>query len=169
MSFASPLALIALVAVPLAAAAHAVFQRRRPRFAERFASLAMLPNVIDRDPGWRRHVPAAILLLALATMLVGAARPRAMVAAKRENATVVLVVDASRSMAATDVTPSRLAAAPRRAAPRRTRAQSTYPAPRPRGAARARAANRRCRTAWSTTPSKPRSIRSNTRSKVSRR
>lgn len=110
MSFASPLALVALVAVPLVAAAYVLFQRRRAHFAERFASAAMLPNVVDREPGWRRHVPAAVLLLALATLLVGFARPRALVPAKRENATVVLAIDSSRSMEASDITPSRLAA-----------------------------------------------------------
>lgn len=111
MSFASPLAFVALVAVPLGAAAYFLFQRRRVRFAERFASAAMLPNVIDRAPGWRRHVPIAILLLGLATLLVGVARPHAMISAKRENATVVLALDTSRSMSAVDVRPSRLAAA----------------------------------------------------------
>jgi Ca-activated chloride channel family protein len=110
MSFASPLALVALVAVPLAAVAYVLFQRRRTRFAERFAAAAMLPNVVDREPGWRRHVPVVILLLALATLLVGFARPRAMIPAKRENATVVLAIDSSRSMSAVDIRPSRLAA-----------------------------------------------------------
>lgn len=111
MTFGSPLALLGLVAVPLAAAAYVLSERRRRRLAERFATAAMLPNVIDRAPGWRRHLPVAILLLGLATLLVGAARPRAMLSAKRENATVVLAVDASRSMSAVDVRPTRLAAA----------------------------------------------------------
>jgi Ca-activated chloride channel homolog len=109
MSFESPLALVALVAVPLAAALYIAFDRTRTRFAERFASAAMLPNVVDRAPGWRRHVPIAILLLGLAAMLVGMARPRAMVSTKRENATIVLAVDTSRSMSANDVRPNRLA------------------------------------------------------------
>jgi Ca-activated chloride channel homolog len=111
MSFDSPLALVALVAVPLVAAAYVAFDRTRTRYAERFATAAMLPNVVDRAPGWRRHAPIAILLLGLATMLVGMARPRAMTSAKRENATIVLALDTSRSMSAIDVRPSRLAAA----------------------------------------------------------
>jgi Ca-activated chloride channel family protein len=110
MSFASPSVLVALVAVPLAVLAYIAGGRSRLRFAERFARRAMLPNVIDRSPGWRRHVPMAILLLGLTTMLVGAARPRALVSVKRENATVVIAIDTSLSMAATDVRPSRLAA-----------------------------------------------------------
>jgi Ca-activated chloride channel homolog len=110
VTFDSPVALVGLVLVPLAAVAYGIFQRNRPRFGERFASAAMLPNVIDRAPGWRRHLPAVILLLGLATLLVGVARPHAMVTVKRENATVVLAVDTSRSMGAVDVRPSRLAA-----------------------------------------------------------
>jgi Ca-activated chloride channel family protein len=110
MTFGSPLALVALLAVPVAAVAFLLFQRRRARFAERFAAPAMLPNVIDSEPGWRRYVPIAILLLGLSTFLVGVARPRAMVSTKRENATVVLAIDSSRSMGAVDIKPSRLAA-----------------------------------------------------------
>ena len=110
MTFASPFALVALAAVPLGALAYVVFRRGRPRFAARFATPAMLPNVIDSEPGWRRHVPVAILLVGLAALIVGVARPRAMVSAKRENATVVLAVDSSRSMAAVDSRPSRMAA-----------------------------------------------------------
>jgi Ca-activated chloride channel homolog len=111
MSFGSPMTLVALIAVPLAAAAYVAFDRKRVRFAERFAKAAMLPNVIDRAPGWRRHAPVAILLLGLATLLVGFARPQAMISVKRENATVVLTLDTSRSMAAVDIRPNRLAVA----------------------------------------------------------
>ena len=109
MSFASPFALVDLVAVPIILAAYVLLQRRRGRFAVRFATEAMLPNVIDRDPGWRRHVPIAILLLALTALLVGVARPNAMVSTRRANATVVLDIDTSRSMAASDLRPDRLA------------------------------------------------------------
>jgi Ca-activated chloride channel family protein len=110
MSFAAPYMLVALLLVPLAVLAYIVYSRARPRFAARFANPALLPNLVDRDPGWRRHVPLAILLVALTTMLVGAARPRALVSVKRENATVVVAVDTSLSMSATDVHPNRLAA-----------------------------------------------------------
>jgi Ca-activated chloride channel family protein len=109
MTFAAPLALVDLAVVPIALAAYVVFQRRRHRIARRYATAAMLPNVIDRAPGWRRHLPVAILLAALTALLVGAARPRAMITEKRENATIVLAVDSSRSMGAEDIRPSRLA------------------------------------------------------------
>jgi Ca-activated chloride channel family protein len=110
MTFAAPYALVALLVVPVAVVGYLAYNRARPRFAARFANPALLPNVVDRDPGWRRHVPLAILLVALTTMLVGAARPRALVSVKRENATVVVAVDTSLSMSATDVRPNRLAA-----------------------------------------------------------
>ncbi len=110
MSFAAPNALFGLAAVPLAVAAYLVYNRHRARYAERFADRAMLPNVVDRDPGWHRHLPAAIMALALGALIVGVARPRAMVPTKRENATIVLAIDSSRSMAATDIRPSRLGA-----------------------------------------------------------
>ena len=110
MSFGSPLALAALAVIPLVVVGYMLFERRRARFAERYAEADMLGNVVDRAPGWRRHVPVAILLLALTVLLVGVARPKAKIPRKRENATVVLAIDSSRSMGAADISPSRLAA-----------------------------------------------------------
>ncbi len=111
MSLQSPLYLLTLLAVPPVIAGYVLFQRRRARTAGRFASLDLLPNVVERSPGWRRHLPPAIFLVALAALLVGMARPQAIVSVRREEATVVLAIDTSRSMAATDVAPTRLAAA----------------------------------------------------------
>ena len=111
MSFESPLYLLALIAVPLMVAVYVVNYRRRSRVARRFASSPLLPNVIDRAPGRRRHVPPAILLVALTALLVGLARPHAQVSVPAENATIMLAVDTSRSMAADDVLPTRLDAA----------------------------------------------------------
>jgi Ca-activated chloride channel family protein len=115
VTFATPLALVGLVLVPLLVAGYVVHERRRERYAARFATPALLPNVVDRAPGWRRHLPVAILLVALAAMIVGVARPHASVTVKREEATIVLAIDTSRSMKAADVKPTRLSAA-RRAA-----------------------------------------------------
>ncbi len=70
-----------------------------------------MPNVVDRAPGRRRYVPLVILLVGLAAMIVGVARPHATVTVRREQATVMLAVDISRSMQATDVKPTRLVAA----------------------------------------------------------
>lgn len=111
MSFQSPLVLIALVAVPLLAVLYVRHERRRTLDAARFGNPALLPNLVDRSPGWRRHLPLAILLVGLTTLIVGVARPHANIRATREEATVVLAIDVSRSMKATDVQPSRLAAA----------------------------------------------------------
>lgn len=111
MSFESPLALVALVAVPLLAALYVVHERGRARAAARFARPELLSAVVDRSPGRHRHVPVVILLVALAAMIVGVARPHAVVSVPREEATVLLAIDVSRSMSATDVRPTRLGAA----------------------------------------------------------
>jgi Ca-activated chloride channel family protein len=111
MSFESPLILIALAVVPVLVALHVLRDRRRRAFAARFTNPVLLPNVVDRAPGWRRHLPFAVLLVALAAMVVGVARPHAVVNVKREEATVVLAIDVSRSMQAMDVRPTRMEAA----------------------------------------------------------
>ncbi|HEY1478646.1 MAG TPA: VWA domain-containing protein [Gaiellales bacterium] len=111
MTFASPIALWALLLVPLAVIGYLLFERRRVRESARFVSPALLPNVVDRVPGWRRHLPIALLLLAVTSFLFGFARPHATISVRSQEATVVLAIDTSRSMGATDVAPSRLAAA----------------------------------------------------------
>jgi Ca-activated chloride channel homolog len=111
LSFEWPLALLGLLAVPLLAAAYMRREQRRLEYARRFGNPALLPNVVVATPGWRRHLPLAILLVALAAMLVGVARPRATVSVKRQEATVILAIDTSLSMQAADVRPTRLQAA----------------------------------------------------------
>jgi Ca-activated chloride channel family protein len=111
MSFEWPLALVGLVGVPLIVALYVLRERRRSDFAARFTSPALLPNLVDAAPSWRRHLPLAVLLAALAAMVVGVARPHATMSVKREEATVILVVDTSLSMGADDVRPTRLGAA----------------------------------------------------------
>jgi Ca-activated chloride channel homolog len=111
MSFGSPLYLLALLVVPVVIALYVVHYRRRSRVAARFASPGLLPNVVDREPGRRRHVPPAILLIALTALLVGLARPKAQISVPREDATIMVAIDTSRSMAADDVRPSRMEAA----------------------------------------------------------
>jgi Ca-activated chloride channel homolog len=111
MSFERPLALVALVVLPLVVLLWRYLERRRARDAAAFSSAALVPNLIAGDPGRRRIVPLALFLLALTALLVGAARPRAHVSVPRKEATIVIAVDISRSMTAQDVRPSRLAAA----------------------------------------------------------
>jgi Ca-activated chloride channel family protein len=111
MSFSSPYSLLWLLAIPVLAAVYLLRERRRNQFAARWGRPALLPNLVDRAPGRRRHLPVAVLLVALAALIVGVARPHATVSEPREEATVLLAIDTSRSMGATDVYPSRLAAA----------------------------------------------------------
>jgi Ca-activated chloride channel family protein len=113
MSFEWPLALVALALVPLALGAYFLLHRRRQAAAAQFTAPALLPNLVDRSPGWRRHLPPALLLVAFAALAMGVARPHATVSVRDENATVVLALDISRSMSATDVRPTRLDAARR--------------------------------------------------------
>ena len=111
MSFHSPWWLLVLLALPAAVLAYGAFQRRRRQAAVRFAGLTTLASVVPATPGWRRHVPAALLLLALTALCVGLARPQATFSVARERASVMLVTDTSGSMAAQDVSPDRLSAA----------------------------------------------------------
>jgi Ca-activated chloride channel family protein len=103
--------LAGLLALPLLVVLYVWSERRRKRSRARFGNPDLLPNVIDREPGRLRYLPLAVLLLALAAMIVGVARPHATVSVKREEATVILAMDVSRSMKATDVQPTRLDAA----------------------------------------------------------
>jgi Ca-activated chloride channel homolog len=111
VSFASPLFLVALVVVPLALGAHLLARRRAGRYAVRFPGVATLAPLLPRVPSWRRQAPLALFLAALAAFALAMARPHATVAVPREQASIVLVTDVSRSMLAEDVEPSRLDAA----------------------------------------------------------
>ena len=111
MSFTWPIALVGLLLVPLLWVAHGWGERRRIAAQARFGNPDLLPNVVDRAPGRLRSLPIVLLLLALAAMIVGVARPHATVSVPREEATIVLAMDVSRSMKAKDVEPTRLDAA----------------------------------------------------------
>jgi Ca-activated chloride channel homolog len=108
MSFQAPLLLLALLALPVAAVVYWRRQRRPPRDALRFPGVATLAGVLPARPAWRRHLPAALFALAVAGLLVAVARPQHSVAVPTRQASVVLVIDTSRSMLADDVEPSRL-------------------------------------------------------------
>jgi Ca-activated chloride channel homolog len=111
VTFAWPIALAALVLLPLLVFLYLWSERRREGSQARFGNPDLLPNVIDRKPGRLRDLPLAILLVGLAAMIVGVARPHATVSVPREEATVILAMDVSRSMKAKDVEPTRLDAA----------------------------------------------------------
>jgi Ca-activated chloride channel homolog len=111
MSFAAPLFLLGLLAVPAGVVLHLLAQRRRRRFAVRFPGAPVAALAAPVTSRWRRHVPSALLALAVAGLVTALARPETTVAVPVEQASVVLVTDTSRSMTATDVAPDRLDAA----------------------------------------------------------
>jgi Ca-activated chloride channel family protein len=110
VSFDRPLLLLTLLVVPAALGLYLLVERRRMRYAIRFTNLEVLAGVLGRRL-WRQYVPLALFLLALAALCVGVARPNRTTLIPRDRATVILVVDVSRSMEARDVKPTRLAAA----------------------------------------------------------
>ena len=110
MTFTSPQRLWLLLVVAALAVAYVLLQRRRSRYAVRLPGLALLASVAPRL-GWRRHVASVALLLSMAGATAAYAEPRAAVQVPRERATVVVALDVSLSMAATDVEPDRLSAA----------------------------------------------------------
>src|SRR5512133_3617099 len=114
MTFATPLALLALPLIPLTVLALWLARRRRIRYAIRYPALDVLAGVVERER-WGRWIPAALLVLALTALLLGAARPMARVPVPRDEATVMLVIDVSGSMNADDVEPTRMEAAQRAA------------------------------------------------------
>jgi Ca-activated chloride channel homolog len=115
MSFAASGWLLGLLLVPLALAAYVASRRRAKRYAVRFTAVPALRAAAGTVPAWRRHLPAALALAALAALVLAMAKPQKTVAVAIERASIMLVTDHSRSMSATDVEPNRLAAAQRAA------------------------------------------------------
>ena len=111
MSFQWPLALLALLAIPLVLVALVLLRRRRMRYAVRFTNVDVLASVVGASPRWRLWIPPALFLLGLACASVAMARPEMTRSMQREQATVVLVLDSSGSMEAKDVEPTRFEAA----------------------------------------------------------
>ncbi len=110
MTFERPLLLVTLLVIPLAIALYVLAERRRMRYAIRFTNVDVLAGVV-RGRVWRQYVPLVLFLLALAALCVGIARPQRATLVPKDRATVILVIDVSRSMEAKDVKPSRIGAA----------------------------------------------------------
>jgi Ca-activated chloride channel family protein len=111
MSFGQPLLLLTLLVIPVVAGLYWLSQRRRARYAVTFTNVDVLASVVGRAPRWRRYVAPLVFLLALAALCVATARPAVSKLVASQKATVILVVDVSGSMQATDVHPTRLGAA----------------------------------------------------------
>jgi Ca-activated chloride channel family protein len=111
LAFLSPNRLWILLVIPLLIAAYIFASRRKNRRGMRFTNTSMLAVVVPKQSQWRRHVAVALSILSLVTLTAAFARPKTVVDVPRERATVVLVIDASLSMQATDVRPTRLDAA----------------------------------------------------------
>src|SRR3954447_22676946 len=111
MRFQSPSLLWLLLLLPVIAILYLLAQRRRQQYAARFTNVDLLASVVTKSPGWRRHIPPLVYLLALSSLLLALGRPIVTAKVAQQQATVMLVVDVSGSMIATDVQPSRIAAA----------------------------------------------------------
>jgi Ca-activated chloride channel family protein len=111
LTFAWPLALLGLLAVPLLLAVTVWLRRRPARYAVAFTNVELLRELATPATSWRRHLSRGLFLAALAALVVGLARPQAAVSVPTEHATIVLAMDVSGSMVASDVAPTRLDAA----------------------------------------------------------
>jgi Ca-activated chloride channel homolog len=111
VSFSSPLLLLTLLVVPAIFLFAVAVDRRRSRYAVEFTNVEVLVAVVDRRRSWRRWIPLALLLLALATAASALARPNARLSVPASNRMVIFLVDVSGSMRASDLEPTRLDAA----------------------------------------------------------
>ena len=111
MSFQQPLLLLLLLPVAALIGVYIFLQQRRRHYAVRFTNLELLSSVVPKRPGWRRHVPAAAVGVSLVALTLGLAHPVHETPVAHESKIVMLDIDVSRSMEATDVSPTRLKAA----------------------------------------------------------
>jgi Ca-activated chloride channel family protein len=111
MSFIWPAMLVLLLAIPLGVGLYLRLQRRRQRLIASYGSLGLMQGALGRVLGRRRHIPPALFLAGLAFLLIGVARPQAVVSLPRAEGTIILAFDVSGSMAAEDLKPTRMEAA----------------------------------------------------------
>jgi Ca-activated chloride channel family protein len=103
--------LLLLGLIPLIIGVYIWLLRRRRRFAVRYSSLSLIHAALPQQSRWRRHLPLALFLLALAILIMALARPVTTILVPAGRATIILAMDVSRSMCATDIPPHRLHAA----------------------------------------------------------
>lgn len=106
-----PYALLLLLLIPLLLAVYVWLLRRRRKYAVRYASLSLIREALPERSRWRQHVPFALLLLSIAGLVIAMARPQAVVEVPLSRTSIILALDVSRSMCATDVEPNRLTVA----------------------------------------------------------
>jgi Ca-activated chloride channel homolog len=111
MTFLWPEMLLLLLVIPVLVAAYLWLLRRKKKLALRYASLSMVKEAMGTSQRYRRHIPAAFFLAGLTVMIIAVARPAAMVTLPSAHGTIILAIDVSGSMRATDVEPNRLEAA----------------------------------------------------------
>ena len=111
VTFMWPTLLWLLLALPLLVLLYLWLLKRKKKMALRFASLSIVREAMGKGPGVRRHIPPLLFLIALAAMLLAASRPFAVVVLPSQQETIMLAMDVSGSMRATDVAPSRIVAA----------------------------------------------------------
>ena len=111
MNFLWPQFLWLMLALPLLVAVYVWLLRRKKKLTLRYASLSIVKEAMGSGISWRRHVPPLLFLLAIAAMLVAASRPFAVITLPSTQETIILAMDVSGSMRATDVKPNRLVAA----------------------------------------------------------
>jgi len=111
MSLSWPWALLALLVIPLVSAVWWLTRRRRRRAVVRVSSIALVRTAVPGRSRWQRRIPAVLLMLGLAVLAIGTARPQATVPVASSSATIMLALDVSGSMCSTDVKPNRITAA----------------------------------------------------------
>jgi Ca-activated chloride channel family protein len=111
MDFLWPGFLLLLGVIPVIIGLYIWLRRRRQRFALRYSSLVLVRDALPRQSRFRRYLPIALFLLALASLVTALSRPVSIVSVPTDQTTIVLAIDVSRSMCSTDIKPSRLQAA----------------------------------------------------------
>jgi Ca-activated chloride channel family protein len=111
LTFIWPEMLWGLIALPLLVLLYVWLQRRRKKTTLRYANLGLVREALGKSVAWRRHLPPALLFVAIAALLLAAARPAAVITLPSQQETIVLAIDVSGSMRAADVLPDRMTAA----------------------------------------------------------
>ena len=111
MTFLVPIALWLTLIAPILVALYIWAQRRRQKYALRYASLSLVKEALGRGPGIRRHIPPALFIIAVFFMTAALARPQTVVTVPLQEGTVILAIDVSGSMQAEDLKPNRMEAA----------------------------------------------------------